>query len=153
MHILPTRASFMLDVVFIAMFAVVPLLAWSIYLVRNRRNYQLHKQVQLTLGLLLLVAVTLFELDMRFFTTWESGALVSPYYAWVKPALGIHLFFAIPTAVLWLMVVIRALRRFPSPPTPGPHSRSHTFWGWLAAFETLMTAVTGWTFYWLAFVA
>ena len=74
MHILPTRASVMLDVVFLAMFAVVPLLGWSIHSVRHRRNYALHKRVQLTLGAVLLVAVTCFELDMQLFTDWRARA-------------------------------------------------------------------------------
>ena len=82
---LQTRASIMLDVVFLAMFAVVPLLGWSIHLVRNRRNYALHKRVQLTLGILLLVAVTLFELDMRFFTnrrfTAANSAITLTFFA------------------------------------------------------------------------
>ena len=64
----------MLDVVFLAMFVAVPVLLWSIYLVRVRRNYLLHKRVQVTLSLILLVAVTLFELDMRFGAGWRSGA-------------------------------------------------------------------------------
>jgi putative membrane protein len=151
---LPTRASIMLDVVFLAMFAVLPLLAGSIYLVRYRRNYRLHKRVQLTLGIVLLVAVTLFELDMQLVTDWEERARPSPYFdSWVKPILGIHLFFAIPTAVLWFVVIVRALRRFSNPPEPGPHSREHFFWAWLTTFETLLTALTGWVFYWLAFAA
>jgi len=154
MHILPTRASIMLDVVFLAMFAVVPLLAWSIFLVRYRRDYALHKRVQLTLGIVLLVAVAFFELDMQFFTDWEERARSSPYFdSWVKPVLAVHLFFAVPTALLWVAVIARALRRFPNPPGPSRHSREHVFWGWLAALETLLTALTGWAFYWLAFVA
>src|SRR5579863_724866 len=38
-------------------------------------------------------------------------------------------------------------------PMSGPHSASHRFWGRLAALDMLCTAVSGWTFYWLAFVA
>ena len=37
------RGSLMLDVVFVAMFVIVPLLALSLWLVKFRRNYQLHK--------------------------------------------------------------------------------------------------------------
>jgi hypothetical protein len=151
---LGTRASLMLDVVFLAMFAVVPLLIWSIWLVRYRRNYRLHKRVQVILGSVLLVAVTLFEIDLRFFTDWRQRAEPSPYYAnWVFPALYIHLFFAVPTALLWVTVIVRALRRFANPPQPGPHSRQHIFWAWLAAIEMCLTALTGWIFYLLAFAA
>ena len=61
--------------------------------------------------------------------------------------------FAISTFALWLMVIVRALRNFPSPPTPGEHSRFHRRWGIIAAVDMVLTTLTGWTFYWLAFVA
>jgi hypothetical protein len=77
---LGTRASFMLDVVVLAMLAVLPLLAWSIYLVKYRHQYALHKKMQLILAGLLLVAVGAFEVDMRFITDWEERAAPSPYY-------------------------------------------------------------------------
>ena len=84
---LGTRASLMLDVVFVSVIAVIPLLLWSISLVRYRQNYRLHKRIQVMLGLVLLVAVTLFEVDMRFLTDWRQRAQPSPYYAtWVFPS-------------------------------------------------------------------
>ena len=154
---LGTRGSLMLDVVFLAMFLVVPLLAWSILLAK-RGQLVLHKKVQLTLATVLLLAVTAFELEMRI-VGWELRAEPSPYWSstdwndWVHYSLAVHLFFAIPTALLWLVVVIRALRQFPKPPAPNHHSSSHRFWAALASFEMFMTAVTGWIFYWLAFAA
>ena len=174
---LGTRASLMLDVVFLAMFAIIPALGWSIWLVKYRRNYLLHKRIQVVLMVVLGIAVTLFELDVRFFSGWRERAEVSPYYAsvesagpvwdaiflnllrrpttpgWVFRTLLIHLVFAVTTAILWGWVGVRALRRYPHPPVPGPHSRSHVFWGKIAAWDMLLTAVTGWIFYWLAFVA
>ncbi|HVW45670.1 MAG TPA: DUF420 domain-containing protein, partial [Solirubrobacterales bacterium] len=66
-------------------------------------------------------------------------------------SLGVHLLFAVTTALLWIFVMVRALRRFPCPPAPNDHSRSHIFWARLAAIDMLLTAVTGWAFYWLAF--
>ena len=63
---LGTRASFMLDVVFLALFAVLPLLALSIAIVR-RRGYLAHKRLQLVLGSVLLLAVLAFEIEMRVF--------------------------------------------------------------------------------------
>ena len=152
---LGTRASIMLDVVFLAMFAIIPVMGWSIWLVKNRHQYALHKRIQLGLGLLLAVAVGLFEIDMRFISGWRDRAEPSPYYptGWVVTSLGIHLVFATTTALLWIVVIVRALRNFPDPPVPGAHSRAHVFWARLAAWDMLLTAVTGWIFYWLAFVA
>jgi uncharacterized membrane protein YozB (DUF420 family) len=154
---LGTRASLMLDVVFLAMFLVVPLLAVSVWLVKRGR-YAAHKRMQLLLGTTLLLIVAAFEIDIRFFTDWEKLAEPSPYYrvnAWntVWTALSIHLAFAIPATFLWGYVIVQALRKFPDPPRPGPYSRAHKRWAWLAAGTLVMTAITGSIFYYLAFVA
>ncbi|HEY2412678.1 MAG TPA: DUF420 domain-containing protein [Pirellulaceae bacterium] len=162
---LGSRGSLMLDVVFLAMFVVVPVLAFSIYQVKIRRRYDLHKKLQLVMATILLVAVLLFELDIRI-NGWEQRAsgippgTGSPYFdpahKWSCPAgisLIVHLSFAIPTLVLWIVVVTRALRNFPRPPLPDHHSRWHTRYGWAAALGMLLTALTGWLFYYLAFVA
>ena len=155
---LGTRASFMLDVVTLAMALLLPVLGWSIYLVKYRQMYSLHKRVQLTLGVVLLVTVLLFEIDMRI-NGWRDRAAPSPYSGheggidWVFVALGVHLCFAITTAILWAAVIIRALRAFPQPPAPSRHSAWHRRYARLAAIDLLCTAVTGWIFYYLAFVA
>jgi putative membrane protein len=153
------RGSLMLDVVFLAMFVVVPVLAASIYLVKYRHRYALHKMLQLTLASVLLTAVLLFELDMRV-NGWEERASPSPYFdlahKWTCPAgisLIVHLSFAVPTLLLWIYVVVQALRNFNHPPAPGPHSLWHARIGVIAAVGMVLTAVTGWVFYWLAFVA
>lgn len=155
---LGTRASFMLDVVFLAMLLIVPVLCWSVYLVRYRHNYALHKKVQLVTGLVLLLAVVAFEVDVRFLSDWEERAELSPYYqvdSWstVWTALSIHLLFAVPTPLIWALVIIRALKQFPSPPEPSAHGASHRRWGYLAVAGMILTAITGWVFYYLAFVA
>ena len=64
-----------------------------------------------------------------------------------------HLFFSVTTTLLWIVVTVRALRRFANPPAPGEHGASHVFWARLAAIDICLTAVSGTTFYWLAFVA
>lgn len=159
--ILPTRGSVMLDFVFVALFAVIPVMIWSICLVKFRKpsqNYkcQWHKRIQLALAAILLVAVTAFEIDMRFVTKdWRSLAEASPYYASkiVDYSLWIHLCFAVPTPLLWIFVIVRALQKFPKPPAPGEYSSRHMLWGKIAATAMFMTALTGWIFYWLAFVA
>ncbi len=146
----------MLDLVFLAMFAVVPALGFSIYLVKQGK-YLAHKRLQLVLGSVLFVAVVAFEVDMRI-NGWQHLAEASPYWTatgsnpvWIT--LAVHLCFAIPTFVLWIVVITLALRKFPSPPVPNAHSYLHKKLGWLAAGGMTMTAVTGWIFYYVAFVA
>src|SRR5215471_16825425 len=104
---LGTRAPLMVDVVFLAMFAVVAVLAWSIFEVKVRRRYQLHKWTQITLGAILLVAVVLFEIDIRLHG-WEDRAANAiggtPVQA-VYTSLCIHLIFAISTVILWPVTI------------------------------------------------
>ena len=151
---LGTRATLMLDLLVLAMFAVMLVLAWSVYQVRYRHRYHLHKWVQITLEAILLVTVALFEVDIRLHG-WQSRATgsfeVEPASA-VWYALYIHLVFAVTTVVLWPVVIFLALKNFPSPPRPGPHSRVHVPLARLAAADMVMTAITGWVFYWVAFV-
>lgn len=143
----------MIDVVVVAMIAVLILLGLSIALVRYRKRYLLHKRIQLALAAALVVVVALFEAEMRL-VGWRWRAESSPFYdTWVMPVLAVHIAFAASTLVLWTKVIVGALRRFDRVPQPGPHSASHRFWGRLAALDMLGTAVSGWGFYWLAFVA
>lgn len=158
---LPTRGSWMLDFVFVAMFGIIPVMLASIWLVRYRRpheNYKCewHKWIQIVLAMVLLVAVTAFEVDLQLITKdWRPLAMPSPYYAShiVDYALWIHLCFAVPTPLIWLFVIVQGLRKFPNPAAPGPYSQRHKLWGRIAAIAMTLTAVTGWIFYWLAFVA
>jgi uncharacterized membrane protein YozB (DUF420 family) len=156
---LPGRASLMLDVVVVAMFFVLIALAFSIYCVKSRRLYALHKRIQILLASTLLVVLVLFEIDVQWIDRWTVRADPSPYFdaaarsGPVVYALGIHLVFATTTFLLWLVIVLRALIQFPKPPEPNSHSRFHRRWGTIAAFDMVMTTLTGWVFYYLAFVA
>ena len=151
---LGSRASLMMDIVFVAMFAVIPVMAWSIYQVKFNRRYLLHKRVQLTLGLILAITVTLFEIhvnihDWKFRSTGQQGAAIG---SGLMTMLVVHLCFSIPTALLWIFVIVQALRKIPNPPGPSDYSRKHKFWARIAALEMFMTALTGWCFYLMAFV-
>ncbi|MDZ4658428.1 MAG: DUF420 domain-containing protein [Bythopirellula sp.] len=152
---LGTRASFMLDAVCVGMVMVILILSWSIRQVHVHRNFRLHKRVQLGLAALLAVVLTAFEIDIRL-NGWQERAAgevgESPTTA-VFTALWIHLFFALSTVVIWITVIVLALRRFPNPPLPNEHSTFHRRFGWLAAIDMLFTTITGWVFYVMAFVA
>jgi putative membrane protein len=151
---LGTRAPLVLDALFLTMFVVVLVLGWSVFQVKYRRRYRLHKWVQIVLGAVLLIAVVIFEIDIRAHG-WEeraAGQLGAEPSTSVFMALYIHLVFAVTTVLLWPVVIIRAVRNFPSPPAPALHSIWHKRWGWVAAIGMVMTSVTGWIFYWMAFV-
>jgi putative membrane protein len=154
------RASFMLDFVVVALVLVVPILLYSLYAVKVRRQYALHRNLQLLLGVVLLVAVGAFEVDLHLVQGgWENVVAkqeppLSPeQLARVRTLLRIHLVFAATTPLLWIVTIVLALRHFPNPPLPGPHSRRHKVLGWLSTIDLTLTSITGLIFYYAAFVA
>ena len=148
---LGTRASLMLDLVCLAMVGVVAALGWSVRQVRVHRRYNLHRRTQLVLAGLLLVVLIVFEVDVRLHGWQErsAGQLGGEASRTAMIVLGVHLFFAITTVVLWIVVL--AWRRFPNPPQPNEHSKFHRRWARLAAWDMVLTAVSGWIFYVVAF--
>jgi putative membrane protein len=151
---LGTRAPLILDVLCLAMLAVVVILAWSVYQVKFRRRYTLHKWTQITLAAVLLVVVILFEIDIRLHGWQErsAGQVGGQAPTAAVTALYIHLIFAVSTVLVWPTVIILALRNFPNPPMPSQHSRIHVPLARVAAIDMVLTATTGWIFYWMAFV-
>ena len=152
--------TFMLDFVVCALIVIVPLLLWSLWLVRFRRNYSAHKRLQIALGLILLAAVTAFEVDMRLHGGWENilaqqqlaEAAFNAKIGEVRPWLYLHLVFAVSTPLLWATTITLALQRFGADPAPGKHSRLHKTLGWASAIDVSLTSVTGLIFYYVAFV-
>ena len=155
------QASLMLDVVVCALVLVVPALLYSLFLVKVKRRYTAHRNLQVGLGIVLLIAVSAFEIDTQVIHRgWENivnkpetePRLTGERLAEVRQFLRIHLVFAISTPLLWATTLVLALRRFPSPPTPGPHSRAHALLGWASTIDITLTSVTGLWWYYLAFV-
>lgn len=154
-------ASFMLDFVVCALVLLVPLLLYSLFVVKVQRNYQLHKRLQLLLAAIVLVAVTAFEIDMRLHGGWRNivnkdraqPRLSEAQLDDVARVLYTHLVFAISTPFLWGATIVFALKRFPDPPAPGPHSRLHKTLGWASAVDLTLTSVTGLWFYYVTFVS
>ncbi|NBW97357.1 MAG: DUF420 domain-containing protein [Planctomycetia bacterium] len=150
---LGTRASIGMDVVLVGLWLLLPVLAWSIMLVRRGR-YSVHKALQLVIAGTLFAAIVVFEIDVRLVSDWKARARPSPWWpGGVLSALGVHLVFAVSTFGLLVWVLWEALRRFPAPPTPGMHGPRHRRLARLAAVDLALTALTGTFFYWLAFVA
>ncbi len=155
MGLLPfSRGPLMMDVIAASMVVVVPVLAGSL-LALQRKNYRVHKRLQLGLSGFLGVVILLFEIEVRT-VDWRPAARPSPFYdTLLFPILYFHVFMAVSTTVLWFVTIVTALRGFRGPggPKPGPESRRHRRLGPVSAFFMFATAATGWTFFWLAFVA
>jgi len=154
------KTSFMLDVVVCALVAVVPALLYSIYIVKYKYRYALHKKLQLFLAAVLLLTVLAFEIDLQIVHGgWENIVakrdipLTPEEFSFVRSLLWIHLVFAITTPLLWGVTIAYALKRFPSPPLPGDHSSLHKKLAWASTIDLTLTSVTGLIFYYFAFVA
>lgn len=153
----------MLDFVVCALVVLVPLLLYSLFAVKKQKKFVLHRNLQVVLGIVLLIAVGAFEIDMQWVQGgWENvmakqadtlgeEALATKIDS-VRSVLRIHLVFAISTPILWIVTLVLALRKFSNPPTPGAHSRTHKTLGWLSTIALALTSVTGVWFYCVAFV-
>lgn len=148
---LPTRGSFMLDFVFIAMFLILPVMIFSIQMVKAKR-YRLHRNLQLGSAIVLLFAVLLFEIDVRLYTDWRKLAEPSPLYPWCSALLYFHLLFALPTPFVWAWVIYGAMRNFPPDFDGQTYRMQHRLAGKIAAALMFATAVTGIVFYIVAFM-
>jgi uncharacterized membrane protein YozB (DUF420 family) len=153
-----SRATIMFDVVAIALIAFLPALFGSIWLVK-RGHFLLHKRIQLALGIILLVTVVLFEIDVQASKLvveggWRTLTVESPYHGVpIDRLLRVHLVFATVTALLWIITIVQAMASFPNPPVPGAYSRNHKILAWASTLGMVATCTTGWTFYYMAFVA
>ena len=152
------NATLMLDVVACALVVVVPTLLFSLFAVKIRHNYRLHKALQISLGIVLLVIVGLFEIDMRIhggidgILAKRSRLLTPVERDSFNTLLYVHLFFAISTVVLWATTLTLALKQIPNPPVPCDHSRLHKRLGWMSAVDITLTSVTGLMVYYYGFV-
>lgn len=154
------RTSFMLDFVVVALILIVPILVYSLYVVKVQHKYVLHRNLQLLLGIILLVAVGLFEIDLQLVqggwakvVSKRPTPLTAEQLNFVQTVLRVHLIFAISTPFLWAATIVLAMRRMPSPPGPSAHSRLHKSLGWISTIDIVLTSVTGLIFYYFAFVA
>ncbi len=153
------RTSLMLDVVVCALVLVVPAIIYSLYLVKVKHQFVAHRNMQLGLAAVLLIAVGAFEVDMQLVQGgWQEVVakrevpLDAEQLAAVRQVLWIHLVFAVSSPLLWAVTIVLALKRMPNPPAPCPHSGLHKKLGWASTLDLVLTSVTGLWFYYVAFV-
>jgi putative membrane protein len=148
-----SRGSLMLDLVAVAMIAILPVVVIGVQMARRQKQFARHRSIMLTMSLILGVAVILFEVEMRM-VGWRHLAEPSPYFdTYVPPALAIHLVCSVSTVITIIATIWNALRHFPTLPTPNHHSPLHKILGKISAIGLFLTSITGWIFYYLAFIA
>lgn len=152
---LGTRASLMLDVIVCSLVLVVPTILYSLYLVRYRKNYELHRKIQIALVSVLVLVVILFEVDMRLQGGFWELAKDSSYVdtVFLRNLLYVHLFFSISNAVLWPVTLLTAIKYFPRPASPAAFSPKHKLLARVAVADMAATVVTGLMVYYYGFIA
>lgn len=139
---LGTPAPFMMDVVVVSLIAILPVLIYSISLAKAGR-IELHKKIQWTLSVVLLLAVLLFEVEMRLAggiaNIMEPGRYTWPYriYLWT------HIAISILTIVIWIRTLMHASKNQLGLGASDEVKARHRRLGKLSAFTLLATSLTG----------
>lgn len=146
------RAPIILTVLALSLFFVVPLMVWSIRQVRLGK-YLLHKRTQTGTSVALFILLIFFEMQIPG-TDWMKHTATSSFSEdTIRNYLSVHKSIAISMTLLWTLTLSLALWRTPSSPRPSPHSRLHKILGISSAVMMIITAISGWIFYWMAFIA
>lgn len=142
-----------MDLVVVAIVLTPFLFAWAIWLAR-RGEYRKHRNLQTILLGTLLVAITLFEVDIRL--SGGSGAFLAgsphagtPLLTWL---LRVHVLVAVACFALWTYLVVQAWRARMDL-RPALFTEAHRRRGYWVFAGAIFTAVSGVWLYWLGFVA
>ncbi len=150
---LGTRADILMDLVLLSFIVILPAISWSWLKVRAG-GYKAHKSAQLTLGVILFVAVAMFEIDMKlaggiFELTKESRYNGTTLLnSWIYG----HTVVAILTSIIWVLLIIFSLKRFPNPPEPAEFSKTHRFWGRLGMVTMMLAGLSAFPLYYYGFM-
>ena len=149
---LGARGDALIDIGVLSIVAVVPVLLWSWSLAR-KKQWTLHKRVQLSTAVVLGIVVLLFEIDLNrmggiFAVTagsaWAGTATLN-FWIWT------HTAFAISSTIVWVLLVAASLIKFPSPPEP-KYFATHRHFGRLGMVLMLGSGVTAIPMYIYGFI-
>jgi putative membrane protein len=152
---LGTRADILIDIVTLSFIIILPVLAFSWWLVRQRNDYSNHRRIQLYLGITLGIVVGIFEYDLStsggIFEITKGGVYEGT--AVLNWSIYIHVVLAILTTLIWIGLIIMSLIKFGKPPRPNAFSRMHRFFGRTGMVTMIGACVTALPLYYFGFVA
>lgn len=149
---LGSRASTAFDFTYLILLLMIPILVWSLELLLLRKNYLLHKKVQLLLTMAFLIATAVFFADL-YLNGWRhrAAASVAEIPAITYMTFTIHLAFWLITGLIWIGLLVQSLRKIPNPPQACEFGPFYVFWLVMLVLQFFLTTLTGWEFYLLAF--
>ena len=141
---LGTRADLLMDVILIAVLAVPPLLLYSFSKVQ-RQKHSTHARMQWGLFLTVLIAVILFETNIRL--SGGSGALLKDsslaQTGYFKILLFIHITVAVITYGTWGTWLLISGKKWNLKELPGGFSVNHRKVGKLIFTGACFTSISG----------
>ncbi len=150
---LGTRADVLMDVVFVATLLTPFIVAWGVRFA-SKGDFRRHRAVQTTLLVVLLVAVLLFEVDVRL--SGGSGSLMkgSSYAGtgWLRGITLAHVLANVVTFFTWLWLVVKSWKRLGTPELPGSFGGTHKRVGRFVFGGLVFGAVSAVVMYVLGFV-
>jgi putative membrane protein len=149
---LGTRGDVLMDLVVLSFLFILPMLVISWRAARTS-NYSKHRTIQLSLVLLLAVAVSLFEVDLKM-----SGGIfeltAASSYAGTRLLNSLiygHTLVAIGSTLVWVPLVIVSLRKFSNPPVTNAFGPTHRFWGRVGMLLMMASGLSAIPLYYLGF--
>lgn len=144
---LGTRADIIIDVVMTISGFLPALMMFTFYLAAKGK-YQLHKNMQLALLLIVTVLVVALEVDVRSGDLQAAGEMSAYHDTFTLSVLFIiHLIFATTTFVGWIWLVIKSSKIYPTKFEKFNHKK----WGKILFTDVVLTVVTGWIMYLMVF--
>jgi len=145
---LGTRGDFIVDLVMTVSGFLPFLLLFTFYLAAKNRH-DLHKELQITLFIVVTFLVLALEYDVRFGNLKEISKL-SPYAGSTEliTIFFIHLFFAISSFVGWCWLIVKSLKRYPT-----FFDFEHKKYGKIIFWDIVLMVITGWILYWMTFAS
>lgn len=125
-----SRCDVLMDIVIISMVVILPLLWYSMKKVREEKAYRVHKRIQLYMFIILFFVVILFEWDMKqnggIFEMVKGSSYEGTFF--LNFMIYFHTFLSITTSLIWIILIIVSLIKFPKDPQPNNFSKRHKFW-------------------------
>ena len=149
---LGTRGDILMDLVVLSFIVILPILVIS-WRAARAGNFSRHRAIQLTLVLLLAVAVGLFEVDLKMsggIFELTSGSRYAGSTLLNSLIYG-HTAVAIGSVLVWLPLLVLSLRRFPNPPASNAFGPTHRVWGRVGMMLMMASGISAVPLYYVGF--
>lgn len=149
---------FMIDLVLVSQILILPLLALALYCVK-KHHYRWHSRIMVLLTIILLIAVILFETEIRLNGGMKGIAAMVGREAHVttdffRGLFFFHLLICGLTAPLWLYILYKGIKSFGfQNPAPTAYGATHKKTALIALGGAFLIALSGAGCYYLAFVS